>query len=290
MSSLASVHKPKVHEPQESGPEDAQREPAALPAPDEPRTRPATAPPPATAETPADAGSASPSATATAPTPNARRRRRPAPAEESEASVPKMKSHKGAQKRIGVTGSGKVVRVKAWRGHHLEIKSSRRTRRYAGKAVIGPEQRAGPSPAAVPLGARDGTRQARRHRPQAPQAPAQRAEGRKGTARKLIKPAREAQLHAMAYATRDRKQRKRQMRELWIVRINAAARQNGLTYGKLIAGLKKADVGPRPQDPGRHRRPRRGHVRKHRRGRRRGLTAPSSRAATRTPRSSIEGS
>jgi large subunit ribosomal protein L20 len=68
------------------------------------------------------------------------------------------------------------------------------------------------------------------------------AEGRKGTRSKLIKPAREALLHAMAYATRDRKQRKRQMRELWIVRINAAARQNGLTYGQFISGLKRADV------------------------------------------------
>jgi large subunit ribosomal protein L35 len=50
--------------------------------------------------------------------------------------VPKIKSHKAAQKRIGVTGSGKVIRVKAWRGHHLEIKSSRRTRRYAGVANV----------------------------------------------------------------------------------------------------------------------------------------------------------
>ena len=53
--------------------------------------------------------------------------------------MPKIKSHKAAQKRIGVTGSGKVIRVKAWRGHHLEIKSSRRTRRYAGKALLGTE-------------------------------------------------------------------------------------------------------------------------------------------------------
>jgi large subunit ribosomal protein L35 len=50
--------------------------------------------------------------------------------------MPKMKSHKGAQKRLGVSGSGKLIRVKSWRGHHLEIKSSRRTRRYAGKAVV----------------------------------------------------------------------------------------------------------------------------------------------------------
>jgi large subunit ribosomal protein L35 len=52
--------------------------------------------------------------------------------------VPKIKSHKAAAKRLGVTGSGRVVRVKSWRGHHLEIKSSRRTRRYEGKAVLDP--------------------------------------------------------------------------------------------------------------------------------------------------------
>jgi large subunit ribosomal protein L20 len=68
------------------------------------------------------------------------------------------------------------------------------------------------------------------------------AEGRRGTRSRLIKPAREALLHALHYATRDRKQRKRQMRELWIVRINAAARLNGITYGRLIQSLKKADI------------------------------------------------
>ena len=68
------------------------------------------------------------------------------------------------------------------------------------------------------------------------------AEGRMGTKSRLVKPAREALLHALAYATRDRKQRKRQMRQLWVIRINAAARLNGLTYGAFIAGLKKADI------------------------------------------------
>ncbi len=68
------------------------------------------------------------------------------------------------------------------------------------------------------------------------------AEGRRGTRSKLIKPAREALLHAMAYATSDRKQRKRQLRELWVVRINAGVRQHGLTYSRFIAGLRKADV------------------------------------------------
>jgi large subunit ribosomal protein L20 len=69
------------------------------------------------------------------------------------------------------------------------------------------------------------------------------AEGRKGTKSRLVKPAREALLHALHYATRDRKQRKRQMRELWVIRINAGARQHGLTYGRFVAGLKRAEIG-----------------------------------------------
>ena len=68
------------------------------------------------------------------------------------------------------------------------------------------------------------------------------AEGKTGTHRRLIRSAREAQLHAMAYAYRGRKERKRQMRQLWIARINAAARLNGTTYGALISGLKSAGV------------------------------------------------
>jgi large subunit ribosomal protein L20 len=68
------------------------------------------------------------------------------------------------------------------------------------------------------------------------------AEGRTGTNRKLVKRAHEAQLHALAYATRDRKQRKRDMRQLWMIRINAAARLNGLSYIAFIAGLKKANI------------------------------------------------
>jgi large subunit ribosomal protein L20 len=69
-----------------------------------------------------------------------------------------------------------------------------------------------------------------------------RAEGREGTNSRLIRRAHESELHSLAYATRDRKQRKRQMRQLWIIRINAAARLNGLTYAKFIAGLKTARI------------------------------------------------
>ena len=68
------------------------------------------------------------------------------------------------------------------------------------------------------------------------------AEGRKGTRSRLVKPAREALLHALAYATRDRKVRKRNMRQLWILRINAASRIHGVPYAQFIASLKKADI------------------------------------------------
>lgn len=68
------------------------------------------------------------------------------------------------------------------------------------------------------------------------------AEGRRGTRSTLVRPAREALIHALVYAYRDRRDRKRDMRRLWIERINAASRQHGVPYGRFIAGLKAAGV------------------------------------------------
>jgi large subunit ribosomal protein L20 len=68
------------------------------------------------------------------------------------------------------------------------------------------------------------------------------AEGRRGTRSTLIRPAREALIHALVYAYRDRRDRKRDMRRLWVQRINAASRQHGLPYGRFIAGLRAAGV------------------------------------------------
>jgi large subunit ribosomal protein L20 len=68
------------------------------------------------------------------------------------------------------------------------------------------------------------------------------AEGFSGTHRRLFKPANEAVMHSLAYAYRDRKQRKGDMRSLWIARINAAARQNGLPYNQLMHGLREAGI------------------------------------------------
>ena len=68
------------------------------------------------------------------------------------------------------------------------------------------------------------------------------AEGRRGTRSTLIRPAREALFHALVYAYRDRRDRKRDMRRLWIERINAASRRHGLPYGRFMAGLKSAGI------------------------------------------------
>ena len=70
-----------------------------------------------------------------------------------------------------------------------------------------------------------------------------RAKGFVGGRRKLFRTAHETVQRALAFATRDRKQRKRQFRRLWTVRINAACRANGTTYSRLIAGLKRANIG-----------------------------------------------
>ena len=68
------------------------------------------------------------------------------------------------------------------------------------------------------------------------------AKGYRGSRHRLIKTAKQAIDHAGVYAYRDRKVRKREFRRLWIARINAAARANGITYSKLMAGLKMAGI------------------------------------------------
>lgn len=68
------------------------------------------------------------------------------------------------------------------------------------------------------------------------------AKGYYGARSRVFRVAKQAVIKAAQYAYRDRRQRKRQFRRLWIVRINAAARLNGLSYSKLINGLKKAEI------------------------------------------------
>jgi large subunit ribosomal protein L20 len=66
--------------------------------------------------------------------------------------------------------------------------------------------------------------------------------GQRGTRHFLFKRANEAMLKSLWYASRDRRTRKRDLRALWIARINAAARLNGTTYSRLVSSMKKADI------------------------------------------------
>ena len=69
-----------------------------------------------------------------------------------------------------------------------------------------------------------------------------RAKGYYGARRKVYRVAKQAVIKAGQYAYRDRRQRKRDFRSLWITRINAAARENGLSYSRFINGLKRAEI------------------------------------------------
>ncbi len=66
--------------------------------------------------------------------------------------------------------------------------------------------------------------------------------GQRGSRHFLFKRASEAMLKSMWYATRDRRVRKRDLRKLWIARINAAARLNGISYSRLVSAMKKANI------------------------------------------------
>ena len=68
------------------------------------------------------------------------------------------------------------------------------------------------------------------------------AKGYRGAKSKLFRTANQAVMKSLAYAYRDRKAKKREFRQLWIARINAAARANGISYSKFMDGLKKNNI------------------------------------------------
>ncbi len=70
----------------------------------------------------------------------------------------------------------------------------------------------------------------------------QMAEGHRGTRRNLYRPAHESVMRSMAYMYRDRRNRKRDMRALWITRINAAARIHGVSYSRLMHAIHTANI------------------------------------------------
>ena len=68
------------------------------------------------------------------------------------------------------------------------------------------------------------------------------AEGHRGARKRLFRPAHESVMRSMAYMYRDRRNRKRDMRRLWITRINAAARMHGVSYSKLMHAIHTANI------------------------------------------------
>jgi len=70
----------------------------------------------------------------------------------------------------------------------------------------------------------------------------ERAKGYRGSKHRLFRRANEQVLHSLSYAYRDRRQRRRNFRKLWIIRINAAARLSGMSYSRFMNGLKIAEI------------------------------------------------
>ncbi len=154
--------------------------------------------------------------------------------------MPKMKTHSGAKKRFKVTATGKVRGRHAFTSHILEKKSPKH-KRDLGKRDDRLRRRRAPDQAHAGGGQVTrvkrsvGARKKRR-------AVLEQTKGFRGEAHSNYKRAKEALLKADAYAYRDRRNRKRDFRRLWITRINAAARINGMSYSQLMHGLKLAGI------------------------------------------------
>ena len=131
--------------------------------------------------------------------------------------MPKMKSHSGLKKRLKRTGSGKLKRSHAYVSH-LSHNKTHKQKKHLAKATL--------------VSASDYKRK----------KVLKLAKGYFGSKHTLYKTAHEQVMHSLAYSYRDRRQVKRDMRKLWIARINAAARLNDISYSKLMHGLKLANV------------------------------------------------
>ena len=156
------------------------------------------------------------------------------------AIMPKMKTHSGAKKRFKVTATGKVRGRHPFTSHILEKKSPKHKR-----ALGRPGDHLRPRRAADQADAGGGqmTRVKRSvHARKKRRATLELTKGFRGEAHSNYKRAKEALMKADAYAYRDRRNRKRDFRRLWITRINAAARLNGMSYSQFMHGLSLAGV------------------------------------------------
>ena len=132
--------------------------------------------------------------------------------------MPKIKTCRAAAKRFKKTGTGKLVRNKAYKSHILTKKSQKRKRNLRKSTVV------------------DSTNVKRHNRT------LKLAKGYRGARSKQYRVAKQSVMRALTSSYAGRKQKKRQFRQLWIARINAAARMNGLSYSKMMHGLKVANI------------------------------------------------
>ena len=152
--------------------------------------------------------------------------------------MPKMKTHSGAKKRFKKTATGKLGARHAMTSHILEKKSAKRKRRLGRPVVV-----AKPEEKRVRKMLRQVSRVKRSvHARKKRRSTLERAKGYRGQKHSSYKRAKEPLLKADTYAYRDRRNKKRDFRRLWIQRINAAARQEGMTYSTFMHGLKLAGV------------------------------------------------
>ena len=154
--------------------------------------------------------------------------------------MPKMKTHSGAKKRFKVTGTGKVRGRHPFTSHILEKKSPKKKRALGGPKMLNEHDE--PRVKRM-LGVGKMTRVKRSvHARKKRRAVLEQTKGFRGEAHSNYKRAKEALLKADKYAYRDRRNRKRDFRRLWITRINAAARINGMSYSQFMHGLKLAGI------------------------------------------------
>jgi translation initiation factor IF-3 len=197
------------------------------------------------------------------------------PETDRQPTMPKQKTHSGAKKRFRVTKNGKVMVRQKNRAHILEKKSAARKRRLAGRQ--GPRSRRTPrrSSASSTSSSRRPPRFTKTEEVDRWHASSVASTPRRATRRSWTAPRGSAEPAAAASRwprkrsctptatpTATAAQRKGDFRKLWIARINAAARQEGLSYSRFMHGLKLAEVDARPQGARRPRRPRQRRVRR----------------------------
>ena len=170
--------------------------------------------------------------------------------------MPKMKTHRGAAKRFKVTGTGKIMRRKANRAPPAreEAHRSARVARPPGRGHRRRQEarRAPARPRLITHHHAQSPRDDQEPRwpgssdPSTARSAAARSSPRpRGTAAsrsRSLRKANEQVMHSGNYAYRDRRARKGEFRRLWIVRINAACRENDISYSRFVAGLKAAEI------------------------------------------------